>query len=216
MPDNSNRKVIRSYRLVFRRRWRIFRIQNWRIPLPGGVELRAIGYWLAALAAIALLCRLPLLGGAVSALPVSLRLVAFPLAAAWGLSRLEVDGRSPHRALLAQLRWWLGPRTVAALRRCPAEGAVLPPPGPLALAADLNGPRYPRGAATGPVRLLLRYPARVVPERVPRGAGEGPGERLQAARRWRLSQAGRIPLHRGRTLEVPAGRTVVFDRDGSP
>ena len=28
-------KVVRSYRLVFRRRWRIFRIGNWRLPLPG-------------------------------------------------------------------------------------------------------------------------------------------------------------------------------------
>ena len=45
-------KVVRSYRLVFRRRWRIFRIGNWRIPLPGGLELRLIGYWLACLATI--------------------------------------------------------------------------------------------------------------------------------------------------------------------
>ena len=47
MSGDSGRKVVRSYRLVFRRRWRIFRIQNWRIPLPGGLELRMIGYWLA-------------------------------------------------------------------------------------------------------------------------------------------------------------------------
>ena len=53
--SNAAPKVVRSYRLVFRRRWRIFRIQNWRIPLPGGLELRLLGYWLACLAAIALL-----------------------------------------------------------------------------------------------------------------------------------------------------------------
>jgi hypothetical protein len=34
MAEAKPRKLIRSYRLVFRRRWRIFRIQGWRIPLP--------------------------------------------------------------------------------------------------------------------------------------------------------------------------------------
>ena len=52
VTENQQRKLIRSYRLVFRRRWRIFRIQGWRIPLPGGLELRLLGYWLACLAAI--------------------------------------------------------------------------------------------------------------------------------------------------------------------
>jgi hypothetical protein len=211
MPADRQPKVIRSYRLVFRRRWRIFRIQNWRIPLPGGLELRAVGYWLACLAALALLARLPLLGIAVGALPASLRLVALPIAGAWALSRWEVDGRSPHRALAGIASWWLGPRAIAALRRCPREGTVLAPPAPLALAPDLAAPTYPRGAVAGPARLLLRYPVRVALEGVPRGAGAGPGERSAAARRWRLSQAGDTPLRQGRTLEIPAGRTVVFE-----
>lgn len=44
MPDPKPRKLIRSYRLVFHRRWRIFRIQGWRIPLPGGLELRLLAW----------------------------------------------------------------------------------------------------------------------------------------------------------------------------
>lgn len=210
MTDERPRKVVRSYRLVFRRRWRIFRIQGWRIPLPGGLELRAIGYWLLCLAALGLLGRVPLLGLAIGALPSSLRLLALPLAAAWALSRWEVDGRSPHRALAGLLLWRLRPRTLAALRRCPPEGAVTAPPS-IAVGPDLNGPTYPRGSLLGPARLLLRYPVRVTLERVPRGTGEDPRQRLAAARRWRVSPIGGPPLHRARTLDVPSGRVVVFE-----
>lgn len=211
MADESPRKVVRSYRIVFRRRWRIFRIQNWRIPLPGGLELRAIGYWLAALAALAALGRLPLLGAALGALPVSLRLVVAPLAAAWALSRWEVDGRSPHRALAGLAAWRLRPRTLAAMRRCPPQGAVFVSAGAVAIGADLNGTRYPRGRLVGPARLLLRYPVSVELEGVPRGAGAERERRIAAARRWRLRGAGGAPLHAGITLEVPAGREVVFE-----
>lgn len=210
MTDERPRKVVRSYRVVFRRRWRIFRVQGWRVPVPGGIELRAIGYWLACLAALGLLARLPLLGVPVGLLPPSLRLVALPLAAAWALSRWEPDGRPPHRALAGLAAWRLRPRNLAGLRRCPPPGAVLAPPGPLRLGPDFDAPRYPRGRLEGPASLLLRYPVRVALERVPRGTGEGLSERSAAARRWRLCQAGDTPLHRGRTLEIPAGRTVVF------
>jgi len=210
VTDERPRKVVRSYRVVFRRRWRIFRVQNWRVPVPGGIELRAVGYWLACLAALGLLARLPVLGAAVAALPPSLRLVALPLSAAWALSRWEVDGRSPHRALAGLAAWRLRPRSLAGLRRCPPAGTVLAPPAPLRLGPDFAAPRYPRGRLVGPARLLLRYPVRVALEGVPRGTGEGLSQRSAAARRWRISQAGDTPLHRGRTLEIPAGRTVIF------
>ena len=211
MPADRTPKVVRSYRLVFRRRWRIFRLQNWRIPLPNGLELRALGYWLCALAAILVLARLPLAGAPLAALPESLRLIALPIAAAWALSRWEVDGRSPHRALAGLARWWLAPRTLAAGCRCPAEGSVLAPLGRLVATPDLRGCAYPRGRLCGPARLLLRYPVRVALERVPRHAGGSPTQRMAAARRWRISPTGGPALHRGRTLEIPAGRTVIFD-----
>ncbi|MGA8744875.1 MAG: TcpE family conjugal transfer membrane protein [Solirubrobacterales bacterium] len=215
MTERPSRKVVRSYRLVFRRRWRIFRIQNWRIPLPGGLELRLIGYWLATLAAIALFTRLPLVGAPIAAAPPSLRLLALPIAAAWALSRWEVDGRSPHRALAGLFAWWMRPRVIAAGRRCPPPGREFAPLHDLALAPDLGEGTYPRGAIAGPVRLLLRYPVRVALEGVPRAAGGSSRERMAAARRWLISPTGGSPLHRGKTLEVPAGRTVVFEPNAS-
>lgn len=195
MPDPTNRKTIRSYRLVFRRRWRIFRLQGWRIPLPGGIELRLLGYWLASLATAFLLGRLPLIGIAVAALPPSLRLLALPLAAAWALSRWELDGRPPHRALSGLIGWRLRPRSLAGLRRVPPEGEGFAPIAELALGPDLAASAYPRGRLAGPARLLLRYPARAVAER----------------KGWSLRATGAPALHSGRTLELPAGRTLSFE-----
>jgi hypothetical protein len=207
---DPHRKVVRSYRLVFRRRWRIFKIQNWRLPLPNGIELRAIGYWAASLAAVAALSRLPLLGLAVTAIPPSVRLVALPITCAWALSRWEVDGRSPHRALLGLIAHWLRPREVAALRRCPRTGSELVPLERLTAAPDPLAPSYPRSRIAGPATLLLRYPVAVEPERIPRRVG--PDQRAAAARRWRLRRTSpEAPLHRGHRLQIPTGKEVIFE-----
>lgn len=197
MSETKHRKTVRSYRLVFRRRWRIFRIQGWRIPLPGGVELRLLGYWVASLAAVAFFSKLPLLGVAVSAAPASLRLLAVPLAAAWLLCRWEVDGRPPHRALLGLIAWCLRSRHLAALRRVPPEGAELAPLAELSSAPDLTAPNYPRGDLRGPARILLRYPVTVEP----------------AAGCWRLRPRRSPPLHNGKTIDVPADGRLLFEGD---
>ncbi len=203
MAEAKPRKVLRSYRLVFRRRWRIFRIQGWRIPLPGGLELRLLGYWLACLAAAFLAGRLPLLGALISSAPDSVRLLALPLAAAWGLSRSELDGRPPHRALLGLLAWRLRPRQLAAGRRCPPPGTEFAPIGELSLGPDLRSARYPRGRVEGPARLLLRYPVAV--------ESASPRLRRRPPRTWRLRPLDRPALQSGKTLEVPAGASVLFE-----
>jgi hypothetical protein len=212
MDAQRSRKVVRSYRLVFRRRWRIFKIQNWRIPLPNGLELRAVGYWFFCLLAIAVLGRAPAVGAVVRAIPESVRLLGIPVAAAWALSRWEVDGRSPHRALLALGGHLLRPRDVGGLRRCGAVGRELVPLEELAAAPDLSAAEYPRGRLVGPAEVLLRYPVAVELEGVPRGTGDSREERMAAARTWRLRKApGAAPLHRGKTLRIPANKEVVFE-----
>jgi hypothetical protein len=188
-------KVIRSYRLVFRRRWRIFRIGNWRLPLPGGLELRLIGYWLACLAATAILSRLPLLGLPLAAMPAAIRLLALPLLAAWALCRWELDGRPPHRALAGLAGWWLRPRVLAAGRRVPAPATELSPLDTVVIAPDLESAELPAGRVDGPARLLLRYP-------------------VGGRRRRRTVRVFRRPgpaLHKGHVLELPRGHRVVFE-----
>jgi hypothetical protein len=207
MLGEGSTKVVRSYRLVFRRRWRLFRIQGWRIPLPGGVELRLLGYWLCCLGAISAAAAIPILGSAVSTLPASLRILALPLAAAWGLSRWEIDGRPPHRALAGLIAWRIRPRTSAALRRVAPAGYRFAPLSRLVSSPDLAGSSYPRGSIAGPTRLLLRYPVAV---EVPRGV-LGRSANPSRAPTWRIRPRDANPLHAGRTIEVPAGRTVHFE-----
>ena len=84
------------------------------------------------------------------------------------------------------------------------------------MAPDLYGCTYPRGRVVGPARMLLRYPVRVGAEGAPhlaRGSGRA---RLSRARRWRVWSTGGPPLHRGKTVEVPAGRVVVFEGAEGP
>jgi hypothetical protein len=209
---DSPRKLVRSYRLVFRRRWRIHKVQNWRIPLPQGIELRAIGYWAACLAAVAALAHFPLIGLAVSAIPPSVRLLAAPIAAAWALSRWEVDGRSPHRALLGLIAHRLRPRELAGLRRCPLVGSELVPMEDLIAAPDPLAPTYPRCRIVGPAALLLRYPAAVEPEGIPRRAKVGRSQGAAAAARWRIRETSTAtPLHQGHVLQIPDGKEVIFE-----
>jgi hypothetical protein len=212
VESRQSRKVVRSYRLVFTRRWRIFKIQNWRIPLPNGLELRAVGYWCCCLAGVAALAHLPAIGVAVGAIPESVRLLGIPVAGAWALSRWEVDGRSPHRALFALIAYLIRPHDLAALRRCRAVGHELAPLQEVAAAPDLSTAEYPRGRLVGPAEVLLRYPVAVELEGVPRSAGESREERMTGASVWRLRKpVGAAPLHRGKTLRIPANKEVVFE-----
>ena len=43
--------IIRSYRRVFEVDRRIYRVDRWALPVPGGVPLRGVGYFAAAVAA---------------------------------------------------------------------------------------------------------------------------------------------------------------------
>jgi hypothetical protein len=198
VPTPDATKVIRSYRLVFRRRWRIFRIGNWRIPLPGGLELRLIGYWLACLAAVSVLGRLPLVGLPISAIPAALRLLAVPLVVAWALCRWELDGRPPHRALLGLASWWLRPRVIAAGRRVPAPGTEISPVGALVLTPDLESARLPIGRIDGPASVLLRYPT----------GGRRHGRTIHLRRRPGPA------LHKGHVLKVPRSHRIHFEGPG--
>ena len=188
-------KVVRSYRLVFHRRWRIFRIQNWRIPLPGGLELRAVGYWLACLCAVACwrACRCsvaPACLAAGFAAPAAL-----PLAGAWALSRWEIDGRSPHRALGGLLPGGCGPASLAAGAALPGRRRRRRPARAGWHSAPISGAaRYPRG------RLRARPGAPALP-------GAGQGRRGVPAGEWphpraadrRLRAAGASRHRRRRT-----------------
>src|SRR3954453_21292579 len=78
----ADRVIIRSYRRVFEVDRRIYRVDRWAVPVPGGVPLRAVGYFAAVGLAMVLLGPLPLTSQRVGVLSPPLRYVVLPLAVA--------------------------------------------------------------------------------------------------------------------------------------
>lgn len=63
MTPSDDRAPVRSYQRIFRPERRIYQVEGHRLPVPGGVPLRWLGYATAGLLAVILLAsRSPLLG----------------------------------------------------------------------------------------------------------------------------------------------------------
>jgi hypothetical protein len=116
-----DRLVIRSYRRVFAVDRRLYRVDRWALPVPGGVPLRGLGYFAVALAAVVLLGALPVIGGLLAGLSAPMRYVIVPLAIAMLGTHAAPDGRSAHRFAVAWVRLRLRSRRRCAGRRVPRE-----------------------------------------------------------------------------------------------
>jgi hypothetical protein len=213
VAGNERVHTVRSYRGVIDEvERRIFRLDRWRLPTPHGVSVRAVGYVACCLLAVLLASGLPLVGSVLGLLPDSLRLVVLPVLGGWAMASLRIDGRPPHRACAAVLRYRLSPRTLAGLRPCPRVGDRLAPVEMVQIAPSGDEPRLRPGRVRGPSWIGLRYPVRVEVEGA-RGTGsDRPRRRLANAHRVRvISRPERArALQVVRTLRVPAGREIEF------
>src|SRR3954467_4952318 len=90
----ADRVIIRSYRRVFEVDRRIYRVDRWALPVPGGVPLRAVGYFTATVLAVLVLGALPGTGELVELLSAPLRYVVLPLAIALLGTQVAPDGRA--------------------------------------------------------------------------------------------------------------------------
>ena len=214
MTDRERSVPVRSYRdVVDVVERRIFRIDRWRIPHPGGVPAVGLGYFVVALLAVLVASRLPLLGGVLGMLQPALRLIGIPILCAWAMVSWQVDGRRPHYALVSAVRHRLGARTLAGLRRAPAVGTRLAPIEGATIAPSGDEPRYRAGRVRGPATVVLRYPAELRVERRAARRSAEVGEGISLARRVRVrSLPGRArPLADGQLIRVPEGAEVVFE-----
>jgi len=184
---------IRSYRVCFELERRIYRLEQWRLPVAWGVPLRGVGYAAAALLAILLAGGLPLLGGLVHALPPPVRYLMLPLAIAYGLTALRVDGRPAHAAAGALGRHLLAPRWVCGFAACAPVGTIARL-GDVTVAPDHTGSRLRRGRLTGPCQVLLRYPCA--------------GQLRRRGRRIVVCQTSDQALYRGKTVALGDGQVL--------
>jgi hypothetical protein len=204
MTDMSTdrRVVIRSYALVFRMQRKLFKIDRWRLPLPGGLEIRAIVYAIVVLLADLVLSRLVLIGPVTDRLPAPLHWAILPGLVVFVLVKLEVEGRPPHRVIASLLAWWVGSKYF--IGRLPAAR-----PGPRApiqtlwITPDWRGSRYRPAAVGGPTTVVCRYPANAHVRLDRNGRPNGNAMYLDHP------SYGRLALE-GNTIEVPAGQRLVI------
>ena len=154
----SERLVIRSYRRVFEVDRRIYRVDRWALPVPGGVPLRAVGYFVATVLLVLVLGALPGTRELVGALSPPLRFVVVPLAVALLGVQAAPDGRSAHRFALDWLRYRLRARRTSAGRVVALEGEPVRWDATLAVRWDHDSPQLRRGRVRGPARVTFNVP----------------------------------------------------------
>lgn len=152
MPDDQ--LLIRSFRVVFDLERRIHRVDRFRIPLPYGLPLRSLGYAGVALLTV-LLVRATPAGAALNGVPAPIAFVLFPMAAAYAMTQVRLDGRPVHAAGAAWLRFVLSPKLVAGGRAVSRDAERL---GDFTVVPDERCTRYRRARIFGPGLVLLRYP----------------------------------------------------------
>src|SRR5919202_3605657 len=146
--------VIRSYRRVFEVDRRIYRVDRWALPVPGGVPLRALGYFVAGLLLVLAAGSLP----AVGAISAPIRFVVIPLMVAVLATQAAPDGRVAHRFAWDWLRLRCRARRRSAGRVVALEAEPNPWDGELAVRWDADGAQLHRGRVRGPARVTFAVP----------------------------------------------------------
>jgi TcpE family len=154
--------IVRSYRRVFEVDRRIYRVDRWVLPVPGGVPLRGVAYFVAALLAAVLAARLPVIGGLVGELAAPLRYVVMPFGVALLGTQVAPDGRVAHRFAWGWLCWRLRSRRRSSGRTVPLEAEPVAWHGVVATAWDESATALHRGRVHGPAMVTFGVPVRVV------------------------------------------------------
>jgi hypothetical protein len=176
----ADRLIVRSYRRVFRIDRRIYRVDRWALPVPGGVPLRGLAYFLAALALVLVAGSLPAIGSVVGELSPPLRYVVVPLGVAVLGTQAAPDGRVAHRFAWSWLARRVRSRRRSAGRTIPLEREAVPWEGTLATVWDEHAPRLHGARVHGPARVTFTVPVTLVQRRRGRVVarerpGGGPG-----------------------------------------
>ena len=175
----AERLIVRSYARVFTVDRRIYRVDRWPVPVPGGIPLRAVVYFVGTLVALLVAARLPAIGVLVNELTPPFRFVIVPLGVAMLGTQATPDGRSAHRFAWAWLGLRLRARRRSAGRLVPLDGERVPWHAALPTAWDQHTPKLSRARIVGPAKVTFSLPVRTASRRRgrlrarPRGDGHG-------------------------------------------
>jgi hypothetical protein len=199
---SDERVPVRAYgRRVFRVERRLYRIERWRIPVPGGIPLRAAAYTVATFLLVLIASRLPGLGVLIGLAHPAYPYVLVPLAVGVLGSQVAPDGRATHRFARDWLAFQLRPRRHSAGRTVALEGEPLPAAAALPLRADHRTPELRPGVVRGPATVAFREPIALSGGRRGRWRVRPPGEKGPGRRETVVE---RVVLEPGERLEVRA------------
>ena len=153
----SERILVRSYRRVFRLDRRIYRIDRVAIPVPGGLPLAGLLWFLGGLLGVLFASVLPGIGSAVEMLSPPVRFLVLPATLAVLATQLAPDGRSAARFASSWLAHRLRARRRSAGRPVFGHGVRFAPE-PVHLRADEHGPDLRRARVRGPAQVKFRDP----------------------------------------------------------
>lgn len=201
---------IRSYRRVFDLERRIYSVDRLQLN-PGGVPVRGVLYFLAAVVIALLIGGLPVIGAPLREVPWYLSDLAMPAALASVLSAIRVEGRTFHLAARALISHAMGPRWLSGLRPSVRSGQRWDPP-MLLMLPDGSDPRMRRMRYKGPGAVLVAVGHERSGRSCERGASgiarPGFGAALTLRQRGSVAprQAEVISLRRGASVSVLADR----------
>jgi hypothetical protein len=155
---SDNKLTLRSYRLAFEVERRLHRIDRFRIPVPYGIPLVALGYWAVVMVAFLLIGTLPVTGSVLGALPWPIRLVLVPGLVTRALCHQRADGRPAHEAIAAYVAFRAAPKNLVGLAPVARDDGAL---GQMAVAPDEHAEQCPHGVVHGPCVVVLRRPGRL-------------------------------------------------------
>lgn len=156
MSDDGRHVPIRSYRPLFRIERRIYRVERWQIPIPGGLPVRGVGYAVAALVVVLLLDRMPGIGDLLGAIPLPLRYVVLPIAIAILTTQVSPDGLTAPRWTWRVAAYLVSPRRRVAGRPAPMRGGR--EPGPVPIGVDHRSAELRPCRISGPAKVRFNRP----------------------------------------------------------
>lgn len=195
--------TIRSYRRIFHVDRRLYKIEDWTIPVPGGVPLLAVAYFAVTLLAVLIAGVIPGLGDLLGLLSPPLRYVVLPLAVAVLGTQVAPDGRKAHRFAVDWIALRLRRRRRSAGRPVGLDDEPHAWEATLPVAPDAHSATLHRARVQGPALVRFSRDVEVTqPRRRARALRVRPMRTHRGGRPARTRLDDTVALDDGQRLEI--------------